>query len=442
MPAEGTEVRPAGEAARPRGDWLRAFAVYGDRRVLIIFFMGFASGLPLLLTLSTLSYWLAKVGVDKTSIGLFALVGLPYSLKFLWAPIIDQVHIPVLARLLGHRRSWALVIQAALIAAILALGTCDPAAAPWTTAAAALAVAFFSASQDIVIDAYRIEILTDEEQGVGAASTQFGYRLGILAAGAGAVALSDFVGWFWVFAAMAALVLVGTVTVLLAPEPRRPAAVAAGRAVSPQVWLYKAVAAPLLDFVQRRGWAAILLFALLYKFGDAIGGVMANPFYVELGFTGVEIASVSKVMGLVATILGIFVGGAMVARYGILWALVVGGVLQAATNLLFALQAVVGHDLGMLAVTIGADNFTGGLGSAAFVAYLSSLCNNAFTGTQYALLTSLMAAGRTVLSSGGGWLADQVDWVSFFILTTGLAVPGLLLLVWLMRLYPPAPRTT
>jgi PAT family beta-lactamase induction signal transducer AmpG len=360
--------------------------------------------------------------------------------KFLWAPIIDQVRIPGLARLVGHRRSWALVIQAALIAAILVLGSSDPAAAPWTTAAAALAVAFFSASQDIVIDAYRIEILDDDEQGVGAASTQFGYRLGILAAGAGALALSDFVGWFWVFAAMAALVLVGTVTVLLAPEPQRPAETPADRPTSARAWFNKAARAPLVDFVQRRGWAVILLFALLYKFGDAIGGVMANPFYVELGFTGVEIGSISKVVGAVATLLGIFVGGAMVARYGILWALVVGGILQAATNLLFALQALVGHDLGMLAITISADNFTGGLGSAAFVAYLSSLCNNAFTGTQYALLTSLMAAGRTVLSSGGGWLADQVDWVTFFILTTGLAIPGLLLLAWLMRLYPPPPR--
>ena len=433
-------MKAAVPAAGRRGDWLRAFAVYGDRRVLIIFFMGFASGLPLLLTLSTLSYWLAKVGVDKTSIGLFALVGLPYSIKFLWAPIIDQVRIPGLARLFGHRRSWALVIQAALIVAILVMGTSDPAVAPWTTAAAALAVAFFSASQDIVIDAYRIEILTDEEQGVGAASTQFGYRLGLLVAGAGAMSLSDFVGWFWVFAAMAALVLVGTVTVLLAPEPQRPAETPADRPASARAWFNKAALAPLADFVQRRGWAVILLFALLYKFGDAIGGVMANPFYVELGFTGLEIGSISKVMGAVATMLGIFVGGAMVARYGILWALVVGGILQAATNLLFAVQAVVGHDLGMLAVTIGADNFTGGLGSAAFVAYLSSLCNHAFTGTQYALLTSLMAFGRTVLSSGGGWLADQVDWVTLFILTTGLAIPGLLLLAWLMRLYPPPLR--
>ncbi|RMD61549.1 MAG: MFS transporter, partial [Alphaproteobacteria bacterium] len=172
---------------------------------------------------------------------------------------------------------------------------------------------------------------------------------------------------------------------------------------------------------------------LLYKFGDAIGGVMANPFYVEIGFTGVEIAGITKVFGMVATLAGVFAGGVLVARFGILWALLVGGILQAATNLLFAAQAAIGPDLGFLAVTIGADNFTGGLGSAAFVAYLSSLCNTAFTGTQYALLTSLMAAGRTVLSSGGGWLADQVDWITFFVMTTGLAAPGLILLLWLMR---------
>lgn len=439
MPAESVEVKPATAAEGRRGDWLRAFTVYTDRRIVVIFFMGFASGLPLLLTLSTLSYWLAKVGVDKTSIGLFALVGVPYSLKFLWAPVIDQARIPFLARLLGHRRSWALVTQAGLIAAILALGGCDPAIDPWTTAAAALCVAFFSASQDIVIDAYRIEILRDDEQGAGAAATQFGYRVGLLAAGAGALALSDFVDWFWVFAAMAALVLVGTVTVLLAPEPH-PERAAAPERVAFGERIKTAVIGPLADFMQRRGWLVILLFALLYKFGDAIGGVMANPFYVELGFTGTEIGSITKVLGLVATLVGVFVGGAMVARYGILWALVIGGILQAATNLLFAVLAMVGNDLTMLGVTIAADNFTGGLGSAAFVAYLSSLCNKAFTGTQYALLTSLMAFGRTVLSSGGGWLADQVDWVTFFVLTTGLAVPGLLLLAWLIRLYPPAPR--
>jgi len=421
--------------------WGRALSVYRDRRFVYILLMGFSSGLPLLLTLSTLSYWLATVGIDKTAIGLFALVGLPYSFKFLWAPVIDHVALPLVTRRLGRRRSWALAIQAVLIVCILLMGATDPAADPWTTALVALAIAFFSASQDIVVDAYRIEILAEHEQGAGAAATQTGYRLGLLVAGAGAVALSDFVGWPAVFAALAACVLVGMIAVLLAPEPRVPERVWHGAGAAPGQWLDNAVIAPFRDFLERRGWLVILAFVLLYKFGDAIGGVMANPFYVELGFTGVEIASVTKVFGMVATLVGVVAGGVLVARHGIFVALLVGGILQAATNLLFALQAVIGADVAFLAVTIGADNFTGGLGSAAFVAYLSSLCNAAFTGTQYALLTSLMAAGRTLLSSGGGWLADQTDWVTFFVLTTGLAVPGLLLLLWLMRLTPSPVRS-
>jgi len=393
--------------------------------------MGFASGLPLPLTLATLSFWLARVGVDKTAIGLFALVGLPYGLKFVWAPVLDHLPAPLLGRVFGRRRGWALLIQAALILAILALGASDPLFAPWATAAAALAVAFFSASQDIVIDAYRIEILEEFEQGAGAAATQTGYRIGTLVAGAGAIALSDFIGWFAVFAILAGFVLIGTAAVLLASEP----ASAVGQQVATREnWLETAVLAPFADFLRRPGWGAILAFILLYKFGDAIGGVMANPFFVELDFTGVEIASITKVFGLLATFAGIIAGGLLVARYGLFPALAIGGVLQAATNLLYAVQAKVGHDLAVLAGTIGADNFTGGLGSAAFVAYLSSLCNRAFTATQFALLTSFMAIGRTVLSSGGGWLADRMDWAVFFTLTAALAVPGLLLLFWLARL--------
>ncbi len=430
-------------AAGARRGWREALSVYRDRRLLVIVLMGFSSGLPLLLTLSTLSYWLARVGVDKTSIGLFALVGLPYTVKFAWAPIIDHVRLPWLSRRFGRRRGWALATQGALVVAIAALGATDPATDPWWTAAAAFAIAVFSASQDIAIDAYRIEILEDFEQGAGAAGTQFGYRIGLLVAGAGALALSDFLAWSWVFALLAACVLVGVVAVLIAPEPdtgyRQPGADAAPDrpwTEAMREWLEVAVVEPFLDILRRRAWLAILGFVLLYKFGDAIGGVMANPFYVELGFTGVEVAGITKVFGLVATLAGIFAGGALVARLGILKALVVGGILQAATNLLFAVQAVLGHDIAMLAVSIGADNFTGGLGSAAFVAYLSSLCNPTFTGTQYALLTSFMAAGRTVLSAGGGWLADHLDWVTFFVTTTVLAVPGLLLLLYLIRLLP------
>jgi PAT family beta-lactamase induction signal transducer AmpG len=433
----------AGPAVRVRGwvgRWARAFAVYSDRRMLVILLMGFSSGLPLPLTLSTLSYWLAKVGVDKTAIGLFALVGLPYSLKFVWAPAIDHVRIPGLGVLLGRRRSWALATQLALAASIFALGATEPAAAPIATAAAALAVAFLSASQDIVIDAYRIEVLREHEQGAGAAATQLGYRIGMLASTAGAIALSDVVSWFAVTATLAALLGVGVVAVLLAPEPHRADGAAplaldwhGGTAALVRARLREAVIDPFRDFMHRAGWLRILAFAVLYKFGDAIGGVMANPFSVALGFTGVEIASITKVTGLFATLAGVVVGGALVARYGLFRALVVGGVLQAATNLLFAAQARVGHSVGFLALTIAADSFTGGLGSAALVAYLSSLCSTAFTGTQYALLTSFVAQGRTVLSSGGGWLADRLDWPAFFVATTLLAVPGLVLITHLER---------
>ena len=443
-------VRPTKGAGTGRGwdglrRWAAAFAVYSDRRMVVILLMGFASGLPLPLTLSTLSYWLAKVGVDKTSIGLFALVGLPYSFKFLWAPVVDQVRLPVLSARLGRRRSWTLASQVGLAVAIMALGTTDPALRPMVTAAATLIVAFLSATQDIAIDAYRIEILDEPEQGAGAAATQLGYRIGMLASSAGALALADFLPWSAVFTATAGLLGIGMLAVLLAPEPPAPRDLAVSAATthdSLRTRFEAAVIAPFTDFMRRPGWVVVLAFAVLYKFGDAIGGVMANPFYVELGFSGVEIASITKVTGLLATLAGVLVGGAVVARYGMFRALLLGGILQAATNLMFAAQARVGHSLGFLALTITSDSFTGGLGSAALVAYLSSLCSAAFTGTQYALLTSFVAQGRTVLSSGGGWLASLLDWPMFFIATALLAVPGLVLIAYLERssAAPPRPR--
>jgi PAT family beta-lactamase induction signal transducer AmpG len=231
------------------------------------------------------------------------------------------------------------------------------------------------------------------------------------------------------------------IVVLLAPEPEPPAAWVAGKREPMETRLRRAVIDPFWEFMRRRGWLVILAFVFFYKFGDAIGGVMANPFYVELGFTGLEVASISKVFGVIMTLAGVAAGGLMVARYGMFPSLLVGGVLQAAANLLYALLAGIGHDLAWLAVVIGADNFAGGIGSAAFVAYLSSLCNIAFTGTQYALLTSFMAAGRTVLSAGAGWLATVLGWPAFFVATTFLAVPGLLLLFWLTRLYPAGAAT-
>lgn len=423
----------------PRRSWREAAAVYADRRMLVILAMGFSSGLPLLLTLGTLDYWLREVGVDLRTIGLFALVGLPYSFKFLWAPVLDHAPLPPLTALLGRRRGWALATQLGLAAAIVGLGLADPARAPLATAAAALAVAFFSASQDVVVDAYRIEILGPDEQGAGAAATQLGYRIGMLASGAGALALAAAFPWSAVYATMAALVGVGALAVLLAPEPARPAPGLAAPAGESGVLriaraLRTAVVEPLADFVGRRGWVAILLLALLYKFGDAVSGKMASPFYFDMGFTKLEVASVTKVWSIAATMAGVTAGGALVAGLGTFRALLVGGVLQAVTNLLFSALALAGHSVPMLAVAVGADSFTGGLASAAFVAYLSGLCNARFTATQYALLTSLMAGGRTLLSAGSGWLAELLGWAAFFAATAALALPGLLLLLWLMRL--------
>jgi PAT family beta-lactamase induction signal transducer AmpG len=427
------------ENASSRRSWTDSMTIYLRPRLLLILAQGFASGMPLLLTLSTLSYWLAKVHVDKTTIGLFALTGTPYTFKFLWSPIIDQIHLPLLGRWLGRRRAWLLVIQLLLAGAIFVMGQTDPAVAPVATAMAATLVAFLSASQDIVIDAYRIELLNDEEQGAGAGATQTGYRLGMLLAGAGALALSDYFDWSVVFTVLAAAMLVCAAITLLAPRTAEPRASEAPRDY--RAWVKDAVVLPLTDFTRRRGWAVILVFILFYKFGDAIGGIMANPFYSAMGFTGSEIAIVSKLWGVWMTVLGGLVGGLMVARMGLFRALMVGGILQAVANFGYCFVAWRGHDIWALTTAITLDNLAGGAAGAAMVAYLSQLTNIAFTATQYALLTSFMAYGRTVMSAGGGWLADRMDWAQFFSLTAFLAVPGLLLLVWLARLYPAQPKS-
>lgn len=411
--------------------WRDAFSAYADRRLLVVLAMGFSSGLPLALTGATLSYWLRTVGLSRTDIGLFSLIGIAYNVKFLWAPVLDHVAAPFFLRRLGRRRSWALVTQLGLVAALLWVGSTDPATAPFHTALAALFVAFFSASQDIAIDAYRVEILDPHQQGAGAAMTQYGYRIGLLAAGAGALLLSTYLDWFGVYAVMALLVGVGMVTVLLCDEPRGDAQAAAAPRPG-ESFLHHAVVAPLLDLANRPRWYVILPFVVLYKLSDALAGVMTTTFYVDLHFTAAEIAGVTKVVGLGATVLGVFAGGALVARMGLMWTLMVGGIVQAATNALFSLLAVIGHDVGMLGVAVFLENFTSGIGSAALVAYLSSLCSFAFTATQYALLSSLAAVGRTILSSGGGWLADRMDWASFFLLATFAGLPGLILLLWLI----------
>jgi len=431
--------------------WLDSLAVYADRRVLTILFLGFSSGLPLALTFSTLSFWLKEEGLTNTAIGLFASVSTPYALKFLWAPLIDRAPLPVLSRVFGRRRGWLLATQIALMMSVFALGTTDPGVDAWSTALAAVVVAFFSASQDIVIDAYRVDVLEERQQAAGAAAIVFGYRMGMLASGAGALLLASYASWFEVYALMAALVSVGIVATLLAPEPeRRETAEAqererrvraylatntqlAARGAALAALIYGAVIAPFADFMKRSGWVAILLFVMFYKLGDALAGVMTNPFLLEIGFSKTEIAAIVKSYGLIATLIGAAAGGSLMTSVGLVRCLWICGILQMLSNLTFAAQALAGHNLAMLALTIGLENLAAGMGTAAFVGYLSSLCNVAYTATQYALLTSFMSAARTWLSSSAGWLADKMTWPEFFVLTTLAAVPGLALLAWISR---------
>jgi PAT family beta-lactamase induction signal transducer AmpG len=535
--------------ARERS-WSDTFLAFFERRLIAVLFLGFASGLPLALTAATLQARLTEAGADLTTIGFFALVGVAYSLKFLWSPLIDRSLPPGPFKRLGHRRGWTLLFQLSLVAAIALFGLINPATAPAATAAMAVAVAFLSASQDIVIDAYRIEVLDDEQQGAGAAMIQYGYRLGMLASGAGALFIAEFAyryfsranidaawgviglatmdkagsmsllsrsigglteavhqSWVVTFIAMAALMAIGVTTTFLVREPphRRAAApagiegeasfalrmvvIAAAMAVAIlaflgvkegltqlgwpkwapnvvatliaafvpviivmllpkprpdgnqqyraiRIWLDNAVMKPFAEVTKREGWVLILLFIVLFKLGDAVLGTMATAFYLNIGFTKPEIAEISKIFGLVATLLGVWIGGLMVMKWGMGKSLLFTGVLQLLSNLMFSWQAHVGNDLNWLYATIAIENFTGGMASAAFVAYISRLCNLQFTATQYALFSSLAAVGRTVIASPMGGIAEQIGWVDYFLLSTAMALPGMLLLVFMLRRYP------
>lgn len=416
---------------RRPGVWAEA---YRNPRVLMILPLGFASGLPLLLTFSTLSAWLATAGVSRAAIGAFALVGIPYSFKFVWSPLIDRIPPPIP---IGRRRGWGVSIEIALIAATIALGRCDPRQGLGTMGALALLVAFLSASQDIVIDAYRVEILSADQQGPGAGMIQTGYRIAMLASGAGALIIAAHAGWFAAYVAMAALLAIGMLTFILGPEPEAVADTLKGsnaaKAPSIRNWIASAVVGPFADFIRRPMWGAILLFIFGYKLGEAMAGVMAMPLYVSLGFSLTEIAAVSKVFGFVATIVGALVGGVVAARMGIVRALIICGILQSAGNVFYVLQAVGGHRLEYLALCVAAENLTGAMAGAALVAYLSDLCSPAYTATQYALLSSLASVGRTMVASVGGVLAESLGWVSFFMLTTVVTLPALVLLIWMER---------
>lgn len=416
-------------------DWLAAAQVYTRPRLLLILALGFSSGLPLALTFGTLTFWLAEVGVSKGAIGLFALVGTAYTLKFLWSPLMDQLPLPPFTTWLGRRRGWLLASQIALVVTMIGLGQTNPAIDPGWTALWAVALAFASASQDIVIDAYRVEILKDEEQGAGAANIVFGYRIGMLASGAGALYVASVAPWSTVYIVMAGCMGVGILATLLAREPEAPVIPKAvgSAAERAAVWLKRAVVEPFAEFLSRPGWLAFLAFVLLYKLGDAAVGIMTNPLYVDLGFSKTEVANVVKIFGLGATLAGAFLGGLLIAKLGLIRALWICGVLQLFSNLAFSGLALVGHNLTALAATIGFENLAGGMGTTAFVAFLAALCHRNYTATQYALLSSLMAVARTFIAAPGGFVAEAVDWPVYFLLTAIAAIPGLLLIAVLQR---------
>jgi PAT family beta-lactamase induction signal transducer AmpG len=385
-------------------------------RMLVALLMGFSSGLPLLLTVTVLQAWMKEEGVDLAVIGAMTLVGLPYTLKFLWAPLLDRFTLPFY----GRRRGWLLVFQIALMVSIAALGQSDPAAMPWLVAFSALLVAFFSASQDIVIDAYRREDLSDAELGLGSSLYVNGYRVGMLVASGGGLILADHIPFSMVYLLMAACMLPGIVTTVCAREPEQPRG-------APRT-IREAVVEPLVEYFQRDAAIWILAFILLYKIGDSMASAMTTPFYLDIGFTKTQIGAVVKLFGFWATIGGSLIGGVLMIRMGIGRSLWIFGFLQAISTAGFAVLARIGPSVPLLSGVIAFENLSSGMGTAAYVAFMASITNKRFSATQYALLSSLMGIPRVIASAPTGWLAKQFGWEAFFIFCAGVAVPGMLLL--------------
>src|SRR5690348_13261912 len=431
-------------AAKPRASWRESFAVYLQPRVLVVLLLGFSSGLPLALSGSTLLIWMREAGVDLGTIGLFALVGTPYTLKFLWAPLVDALHLPFFTQQFGRRRGWLLFSQLLLIATILLLGSADPARSPPFVALAALLVATASSTQDIVVDAFRVESLPESEQAAGMAAYVAAYRIGMLVSTAGALfivsgfestGLARAAAWTWGYVVMAALVLIGTVTALLATEPEGSVrAEAATHAETAFARVMHAAVGAFTEFLTRKDAIAALAFVVMFKFTDAFSGTMTAPFVIDLGFSRNDYAAIVKGVGLGATLIGGFAGGVVARRYSLAVSLWIGGVLQALADLPFSWRALVGVNQWALAFAITAENFTSAIGTVIFVAYLSALCQNPLhTATQYALLTALAAVGRTYLSSGAGYVAKATGWPLFFGICVVVAVPSLALIGWLQR---------
>jgi len=445
-PGTDTAVRPSW------GDTLRAYLEPASLRMLAL---GFSAGLPLLLVLGTLSFRLREAGLDRATIGYLSWVGLAYAFKWCWAPLVDRLPIPLLTRALGRRRSWLLLSQVAIMASLVGMALADPRSQLTLVVWCALAVALASATQDIALDAFRIESADASRQGALAATYQTGYRVAMIWAGAGVLWLAaraevapaaavvgaapgvlyQQAAWTTAYLVMSASMLVGVLTVLFTREPMRIELPPARNAVQ---WLRSALVEPFADFLQRYGKQALLILALIgtYRISDIVMGIMANPFYVDMGYTKDEVAAVTKVYGIVMTLVGAFVGGALSMRWGVMRVLMLGAVLSAASNMLFAWLAGHGHDVTALIAVISADNLSAGVASAAFIAYLSSLTNVRYSATQYALFSSMMLLAPKWLAGFSGVFVDAYDYATFFTATALLGLP-VLVLVWLaMRLTP------
>ncbi len=407
---------------------LSIISVIFSWRMLVTFFLGISSGIPLLLIGSTLQAWMTDENIDLAVIGMFSLVGFPYTIKFLWAPIMDRYVPPFL----GRRRGWIFISQILLMVTVGSFFLTKPAQSPWTIAFLAVLVSFFSASQDIVIDAYRRELLQDEELGLGSSLSVNGYRIGMLISGAFALFLADKIPWNYVYLLLASSFIIGIITTILAPNPD-------GHILPPQS-LQAAVIEPFTDYFKKRGAFEILAFILLYKIGDLMASNMTTPFILKIGFTKTELATIVKTFGIVATITGGLIGGILLIRLGIFHSLWIFGVLQALSTLFFSVLASAGANHYLLMATVTFENLTTGMGTSAFVAFMSSLCNKRFTATQYAMLSSLMGIPRVIISSPTGFLAEKLGWVYFFVFCAISAIPGLIFLfrykAWQEEPYP------
>ena len=422
--------------------WLCTLKVYTQPASLRMLALGFSAGLPLLLVLGTLSFWLREAGIDRTTIGYLSWVGLAYAFKWVWAPLVDRLPLPGLTRRLGRRRSWLLLSQLLIAAGLLGMASQNPQLALTPMVWSALVVAFGSATQDIALDAYRIESASMQEQAALAATYQTGYRLAMIWAGAGVLWVATLAqgaqlgyavrAWQVAYSVMAACMVVGIVTVLLSPEPQ-PRPLPPSRSV--QEWLHSALVAPFADFIARYRWQAALVLGLIavYRISDVVMGIMANPFYVDMGYTKAQVAAVTKIYGVLMALLGAFVGGAMAMRWGVMRVLMLGALLSASSNLLFAWLAGQAPTTVGLTLVVSADNLAGGIASAAFIAYLSSLTNVQYSATQYALFSSMMLLAPKWLAGFSGQFVDAYGYSPFFISTAALGLPVLVLVALAAR---------